>query len=287
MKVLDLTVPTEQTPDGAKWRFYPIGDPHVDMKVTNARRLKRLVKTIAADPHSLALCVGDIFNGSLPGHKYFSSKALKGEVAQHTDDYVNFLLPVVTELFGPLLEAGVQTVFVRGNHDRWVQGVDVVRLVVDLLNLKAGKTIAHYAGDEALLRVRAGHTSWFIHAQHGSGGGYTESGKIARFMNTAPKIADADIFVRGHVHDQYNRVVSKYYVSAEGKARLRRRRIAFLTAAAFNTDRVQEVSDYAGQQGLPPVDDGLVYAICVNPLTKGKADPRNHDKLIFRGEHEF
>jgi UDP-2,3-diacylglucosamine pyrophosphatase LpxH len=282
VNILDIAVKLDEN---RQWRFYPIGDPHADMKVTNVRRLKKYIKFIAQDPNAVALCVGDIFNGSLPGHKYFSSKSLKGDIAQNTDDYANEMMGRMVELFSPILEAGIPFVIVRGNHDRWVKGINLIRMLVDQLNLKYGSG-AYYAGDEALIRIRAGNVTWSMHAEHGAGGGYTESGKIARFMNGTGKIADVDINVRGHVHDQYNRIVKRYYVPESGKVKMLWRKVAFLTTTAFNSERVENVVDYPGQQGLPPIDEGVIYLRCTNPRSYGPTDPRNHPKEMHRVEWE-
>lgn len=288
MNVLKLTVRGEAR-NGTRARFYPIGDPHLDLKTTRARTLKRYIAHIAADEYGFAVCVGDIFNGSLPGHKYFSAKALKGTIAQNTDEYVNLMLAAAVEVFAPLVDAGVPVVFLQGNHDKWVKGVNLVKLLVEQLKARKPGATVLYGGGEALIHIRVGHGSspsqvWTMHAHHGAGGGYTVGGKQNRFQNTAAHVADADIFVRGHVHDQTARVVAKYRLDQLG--RFRKRQVAYVTTCAFNTERLEGIVDYAGEMALPPVDEGIVYLELVNPLNKGEEDVRSHSGKMLRIEFE-
>lgn len=285
MNVLELSVEGESR-DGVRARFYPIGDPHLDSRNSDNRKLRRYIKHIATDKQAFALCVGDIFNGSLPGHKYFSSKAVKGHLAADLDDYVNVMIEAAVPMFQPLVDAGVPTVFMEGNHDKWLKGVNIVKLLVSQLpGVKFG-------GGEALIRIRVGRGEqgtnlWTVYAAHGAGGGYLPGGKATRYSNTAPHIADADIFVRGHVHDGSIRVLQRNYLPKQGGVKLLKRPVAYVTTPSFNSERVENQVDYAGVQSLPPIDCGVQYLEIVNPRNKGEDDTRTHAGKLLRREWEY
>lgn len=287
MNVLDLKVQGESR-NGVRARFYPIGDPHIDVKVADNRKLKKYIEFIARDKHAFALCVGDIFNASLPGHKYFSSKALKGDIAQHTDDYVNVMLERAVPLFQPLADAGIPLVMMRGNHDKWLKGVDIIKLLCSQYS-----NTVKYGGGEALIRVKVGRATeddgnvWTVYAAHGAGGGYTPGGKHTRYANTAAHIADADIFVRGHVHDGSVRIVNRNLLPKSGRIALLHRPVAYITTPSFNSERVEGVVDYAGDQSLPPIDSGVQFLEIINPRSRGEGDSRNHTGRLIRHEWEY
>lgn len=286
MKILNVTIPVE-TRDGARWRLRPIGDPHIDVKAHNTRRFKKHIQAIAADPHSVAVCIGDTFNGSLPGHKYFSTKALKGDIPAQLDDYVNEMIERGVLAFAPVAEAGVPLIMMRGNHDKWVKGVDVVRMLVEQLNLRFPDTAkVQYGGSEALISVKAGGLHhWRIFASHGAGGGYTPGGKVTRFANTVPHIADADFYLRGHVHDADVRVLERVYVNDRGD--FHKRPVTYITTNSFCSERSAEHEDYSAEQSLPPIDNRIQVIEVINPSSKGAGDLRTHQGRVYVHDAEY
>ena len=105
--------------------------------------------------------------------------------------------------------------------------------------------------------------------------------KINRFQNTATLTADADVYVRGHVHDSDCRIVPRYTITSRGAVRLQERPVAYLTAPALCRNRVQGVVEYPGQKGLPANDEGLIWLEMSNPM------PGGHGRRMRRIEADF
>lgn len=283
MKVIGIEVETEAKNSSAAWRLYPIGDPHLDTEACDENRLKRYLQLIADDPCSAWILVGDVIDGTTPAHKFFESGALKADVLKNMDRYVDFMLEYSTEVFGVLKDR--PGVVIEGNHD--IRGSNRWSGFAGMLARKLG---ANYGSAEALIQVRAqslGNNDsarlWNIYAAHGDGGGMFPGGKVNRHQNTVVHIADADIYVRGHVHDSDVRIIPRYGLTQRGIPRLRKRPVAYVTAGGFNTERLLDVEGYVARKSLPPTDDGLIYLQIENP----KGGEGGHDGRMYRIEAQF
>lgn len=274
---LGMEVKSEHTGRGA-FRFYPIGDLHLDSRTTDQARIKSYISHIADDPHAVYVVVGDLVDGTTPSHRFFEPGTIRPEIVTEMGQYVRLMIEELTELFLPL--ANKPGLFIQGNHDirKGIEWSGIVQHVA----MNVG---ARYGGDECMVRLRAsrgdGSTNchvWTVYAHHGAGGGMFPGGKTNRAQNTIGVLADADIYVRGHVHDSDVRIIHKYGVSKSGEVRLTKRPRAFVTAPSFSPDRTQGVNNYAGRKGYPPNDQGIMFLHCHNPRT-GRHSPR-----IYREE---
>jgi UDP-2,3-diacylglucosamine pyrophosphatase LpxH len=289
MNILDLEVQTEPV-DVGRWRLYPVGDLHLDEKSTDRKRLKRYLEHIAADPYSIWVLVGDLISGTTPSHGWFTVEPVAADVLVNMDRYVAYTMLELEHTLQPLV--GRPGIVIQGNHDlrRGIQWSGLCWEIARRLNDKSDAPVL-YGGDECLVRVRArenrskGSKSkpncWLytVHAHHGAGGGMYPGGKINRFENTVGKLTDADILVRGHVHDSDIRIVPIYTVTRKGKARLKERQRAFVTAGSFAPARTEGVNDYASRKGYPPNDQGIMYLNIALP-----ARHSGHDGKMWRSE---
>ena len=254
--------------NAGRWRCYGIGDPHLEKATHDRRRFRKYIRQIASDPHGLAICVGDVFDVTLPSHKFYRAGTQRADVVAQMDAYLNRMVEEAVDEFAPILEAGLPLIIAEGNHDIRLQGVNAIQLLVGQLNSKArdeGWTgRAQYAGGEALIRVRAKLKDsdyayiYTVYLAHGAGGGSQPGGKVNRATWQA-HIADADIFLRGHVEEADIRIVDRYGVNKKGELRLVSRPVAYYTAAGWATKRRQGVVDYPGVKSLPPVDRGVMW----------------------------
>ncbi len=276
MNVMSMDVKTDGDRRGS-WRLHVIGDLHLDAKTTDIKRVKDHIAFIAADPSCMYVVVGDLVDGTVPGHRFFAPSTIRSEVLQEMGRYVDFMVEELIELFRPL--EGKPGLFIQGNHDIR-KGIDYSGIVGRV----ARETGARYGGDECMVRIMAPRPdgrspqAWKLYAHHGAGGGITPGAKITRVQNTIGVLADADLYVRGHVHDGDCRIIEKVSVSSTGAVRMTLRSRAFLTAPAYAPARTEGVCGYAGQKGLPPQDNGIMFLHCHN----GRAG--KYPMKIFREE---
>jgi hypothetical protein len=273
MNVLELTVETEPK-DAGIWRLYPIGDLHVDSKMTDLDRLKKYIALVAADPHGMYVIVGDFVDGTTPSHHFFEPDVIVPDIMQNMSQYVAATMLMLERMLEPLKDT--PGVVIQGNHDVRKGGTLWSGIAWEM----ARRLGAEYGGDECLVRIKAstpqksrGNYVWVLHAFHGDGGGMYPGGKVNRFQNTVGHLTDADILVRGHVHDSDTRIVPLYSCTRKGGARMVEKRRAYVTAPAFMRNRVEGVNSYASRKGYPPSDDGLIYLEVANPsINKSKRD---------------
>ncbi len=273
MNVMSMDVKTDGDRRGS-WRLHVVGDLHLDSKTTNIKRVKDHIAFIAADPCSMYVVVGDLVDGTTPGHRFFQASTIRSEVLKEMGRYVDFMAEELIELFAPLDSR--PGLFIQGNHDIR-RGIDYSGIVGRV----ASAVGARYGGDECMVRIMAPRpdgkvpTVWKLYAHHGAGGGITAGAKTTRAANTIGALAIADLFVRGHVHDGDCRITEKVSVSSVGAVRLTLHPSAIITAPSYAPTRTEGVCGYAGQKGLPPTDSGIMFLHCSNPRA-GKYSKKIH-----------
>jgi hypothetical protein len=211
-----------------------------------------------------------VFDVTLPGHKFYDASTQRRDIVAMMDRYLNAMIEEAVDLFAPILAAGRPLILAEGNHDIRMHGVNAVQMLVTLLNERAqsqgwsGRAL--YAGGEALIRVRVVYDSgkkpksnvFTVYLAHGTGGGMQPGGKVNRATWQA-HIADADVYLRGHVEEADIRIVDRYRLPTKGDLRLLTRPVAYYTAAGWATRRRAGVVDYAGRKSLPTVDRSVEW----------------------------
>lgn len=288
---LDVVVDTDKR-DVGEFRIYAIGDLHLDAVATDRQRIKRYIKHIANDKSAFWVLVGDLLDGSTPDHRWFEVGAVAPDILANMDEYLARSMFELEKYLAPL--AARPGVIIQGNHDLRPGGTLWSGLCWEMarrLRDKGGD--CQYGGDECIIRLRAkeqrankkskrpqGHYIYTVHVHHGSGGGIYPGGKINRFENTISKLTDADIMIRGHVHDSDIRILPTYSITRKGKPRLKTKYRVYYTAPAFWPARTEGVNNYASRKGYPPSDGGLQYLNVQLP----SAGPGTHDGKIWRSE---
>lgn len=290
MNVLDVELQTEHVDVGV-FRVYPIGDLHLDERSTDRARLKAYLDHIAADPFGFWVLVGDLISGTTPSHRWFTVEPVAPDVLVNMDQYVAYTMLELEKTLAPLADR--PGIVIQGNHDirQGIQWSGLCWEIARRLNDK-GQAPIQYGGDECLVRIRAlehrskgtkqkaRHYVYTLHAHHGAGGGIYPGGRVNRYENTVGKLTDADILVRGHVHDSDLRIVPTFTVTRKGNARLKRRQRAFITAGSFAPARTEGVNDYASRKGYPPNDEGILYLNVQLPAREAS----QHDGKMWRSE---
>ena len=286
MNVLEVVIDAEPISAG-RFRVYPIGDLHLDEKGVDRARLNAYIAKIAADPHAMWVLVGDLLSGTTPSHKWFTVGAVDPDVLLNMDRYLAHSMLELERVLEPL--AAVPGIIIQGNHDLRHGGTLWSGLCWEIarrLNEKQGSARIQYGGDECIVRLKAKvnryakddkgrnlHYVYVLHAHHGAGGGMYPGGKVNRYENTIGKLTDADVMIRGHVHDSDFRIVPIYTVTKKGaEPRLKTRHRAFITTPSFSPARSEGLNNYASQKGYPPSDEGIMFLNVELPVSSGRSD---------------
>jgi hypothetical protein len=280
VKILDMSVKAGK---GGAFRFYGIGDLHLDLKTSDHDKIKQYVKQIASDKNAVAFAVGDYMDGTTPEHKFFDPDTIRGDVLDNMNQYTNYMLEMAERFLLPIVKAGVPLVLQEGNHDIRAghKYVGFVSMLAGVLRRSTGSSEVYYAGQEALtrLKVEVGGRNQVlgVYSAHGAGGGGKPGGKINKHLDTVTHIADADIYLRGHVEEGDIRITYRAGIPRTGHASLRYRPMAHYTAAGFATRRVESVEGYAARASMPSIDDGVQWLEVLLDAHGGQAKMRRHE----------
>ena len=237
MKVIKCDLPAEhkelQILTLADWHM---GDPRSDFK-----RIQEWLDYLEKTPNAYAIINGDLMD--------CATRTSVGDI------YSTHLNPMeqlkrCVELFEPVKHKLLAVD--GGNHEHriWKQdGIDVTAMMCAQLGLDC------YSETGAFLFVRFGamparryhgrKCCYTIYAQHGSGGGRKEGGKIQRLADLAA-ICDADVYIHSHTHLPAVFKTGYFRVDTSNSA------IAHVTKLFVNTSATLEYGGYAEGQGMKP-----------------------------------
>jgi predicted phosphodiesterase len=266
VNVIDLRIESDAA---GVLELYAIGDLHSDRKEFNELRFKSYRDHIIARKKKghpcVAVFVGDAMEGRTPGMKHFDANCVRPEFLMNLDSYIKQSLDWNRRLLKPLVDAGVPLVILEGNHDRFQEYSGYAAMLADRVG-------AHFLGGEGFIRVRSGSErntkggfyTTVIYATHGTGGGKRPGGKINEMQSTLEWV-DADVVIKGHVHDGAIRIIHRFGVPRKGNAvELTKIPQVMYRAPSFVERAILGVVSYAGRQCYPSSDDGLQYVV-LNP----------------------
>ena len=222
---------------------FHIGDPNADIPL-----IKRLIKQVEETDNMYTILNGDLMNTAINS----SCSDSYSEVMKPSEQ-----LKRCVDYFGGIAEQGKILAITDGNHERRISrsvGVDMT----ELLAAQLGVPNLYTAGDVLLfLQVGYDPRKWnkkgkrrpliyAVFARHGAGGGALKGGKVNRLQRFSD-VADADLYIGSHTHDDIVMHDAIYRVSRQtGKVRLCDRTYVN-TPASLNYGGYGEIAGYRPQ----------------------------------------
>jgi len=211
--------------------IYPIGDSHEgDESFTEVgnKKLNGYINYILDDNDRYTALMGDIMNGQTSAGPGKPTDEVVGYSQQKKNVYKRYL---------PLFKAGKVLFVLRGNHEDKVERQtlmkeDPIAELMFMWNQVCDYDVeALYGGYEALvdLKLRGkraignrGGVRYVMYAAHGASGAATDGGRL-NACKKLRNIADADIYLMGHVHKPLATFDDEMAVSPRGVPYMRER----------------------------------------------------------------
>lgn len=185
-----------------KMEIIPIGDVHVGDDQADIRMLENMIKYVLEKENRYVILNGDLMNMALKT----SISDIYGQILSPLDQ-VKYVAKLLTPIKERILALN------SGNHeDRTYKtaGIDVTYMLALEMGIKE-----LYSNNSFVLFLKVGqsHTSrpskikqqvYSIFVQHGRGGGRKMGGKVNRLVDMSDIVANADLYIMGHVHTPIN-----------------------------------------------------------------------------------
>lgn len=244
-----------------RFRIYPIGDVHIGTVHHDRNHWLRDIQRIADDPNAYWIGMGDFCECIVLSDPRFEAS----EIAPEFRDKIGTLAKSQFERF----IADVEPIkhkclgLLEGNHEFQLKRRHYIDVVLDACRELGVPMLT----DTAMLRLifrRVGedggrHKSHVltIFAEHGNGGGRKTGGKINSLEDMMGPF-DADIYLRGHVHQKLATKHPRISVPAYGEAKMvAKTRLCVLTGCYYKTYEAGS-SSYGQRSGYNPTELGCV-----------------------------
>jgi hypothetical protein len=260
----EITYKGDQT-----FTLYPLGDIHLGTIHCDRNHFKQTIDRIAADPNALVVGMGDYCECIVLSDPRFEPSEISPEFQGRLGDiavaqgeqFIADILPIKDKIIG----------MIDGNHE-----FELKRRHYYDLTLSACRTLGvPYLSDTAMIRLvfrRESDTSKhveshnvFIYAEHGAGGGGKSGGKVNSLCDLMAHF-EADLYLRGHVHDKIVVPKPMLRMTGQGKAKLiQKKRFGVLTGCFYKSYE-EGSSSYGQRKGYAPNEIGCP-AIRIRPYT--------------------
>ncbi len=231
----------------------PIGDIHIGDEFFDEKMLKGLIAYVLEKPNRYIILNGDMMDMALRTSvsDIYGAVMSPAQQVQHT---AKIFMPIRDRI----LAMGT------GNHSERVYkhtGIDVDYLLALELGIKE-----RYSNNSFVLFIKVGesHTSrpsklkqqvYSIFVQHGRGGGRKMGAKVNRLVDMDNIVANADLYIMGHVHSPVNLPQSTFVSDSQNMV------IARHTAYYMIHNAFLDFGGYGLTYGFRPASKTLSYAI--------------------------
>lgn len=251
------------------YNLYPIGDIHLGSLHCDRKLLEATLAEIAADPYALWIGMGDAIDGIVPTDKRFSANEIDPQFLPHLQRIAEYQRDVFVEYFEPIKDKCLG--LIEGNHEHTV----LTRHYMDVTRQAAKTLEVPFLGSAAMIRLgfqrmdgsgrQIKGRNFMIYAEHGSGGGKKSGAKINNIEELS-RSYDAQIYLRGHVHQRIVTRGSRVFMTTSGRpAPVITPQVFALTGSYLKSIHDGEDS-YANRSGFLPTDLGCVK-LALNPMT--------------------
>lgn len=231
----------------------PIGDVHVGDEFYDEKMFKGVINYVLEKPNRYVILNGDLTDMALKTSVSDTYGATMSPL-----DQVKYIANILEPLKERIIGIG------NGNHEERVykgSGIDVSYLIALELGLKKIYSNNSFV---VFLKVGQSHNSrpnkvkqqvYSIFVQHGRGGGRKMGGKTNRLVDMDNIIANADLYIMGHVHSPVNLPQSTFVSDTQNMT------IARHTAYYMIHNSYLSFGGYGLTYGYRPTAKVISYAI--------------------------
>lgn len=176
-------------PEGDRISLIPINDIHYGSLSCNREKFEEYLDYILKSPDTYTTGVGDLIENATK----FSVGMAMYEETSHLPDQLEY----IAEKLRPLVKAKKIFGLQPGNHEyrlSVLSGLDPMAILAKWLEIP-------YLGWQAYWSFDVDGERYKALTYHGAGGSVTKGGKLNNVRKMKEIMADADIYVMGHVHD--------------------------------------------------------------------------------------
>lgn len=219
--------------------LYPLGDWHWGHPNCDKEKIQGYLEWCEHNDAAILL-MGDLIENSTRASVGAGVYEQISNPDDQIDEVLDLLAPYSSRILGML----------TGNHEERTfkdSGVDPSRHMARVLGVP-------YLRYSAFVRLYVRGTGFTVYATHGASGSATSSGKLNAVKRMAT-VADADVYLMGHMHDLLLETVIRKYVNLRTRS-VKDRRQHFVVTGNFLTyeDGYGEMKGYAPSKiGAPRI----------------------------------
>ena len=239
-------------------RLYTIGDSHLGNRNCSVDRLEQDIEVVRRDPLARVILVGDIVDAICPADKRWDATQIPdGVPVKALADWGKFLRLTAEKAFKPIKHKVIGAVY--GNHEATFQIRCAEQIHAAFCENLGVPNFGYSCFLDLVFRreVKGSNAarSYRIFAHHGAGAAQTAGGKINRLV-AFMLMAEADIYVVGHVHEKDVKRMEALTADADCKRLSSKKRLGVFSGTYLRTYAEGAHAGYGERAGYRPVPLG-------------------------------
>ncbi len=230
----------------------PIADVHIGDPNSDIKMFKEMVQYVLENPNRYVILNGDLMDMALTMSVSDSYGAVLSP-ARQVEKVAEILKPIKDRILA----------IVQGNHEFRTYkytGIDVSHYLASMLGITD-----RYSDNSFMLFLKVGQSQtarpskikqqvYSIFVQHGAGGGRKIGGKANRLSDSDDIIADADLYIMGHVHTPMAFPTSTFVTDTQNMTIVRKNKFFLLNNSFL------DFGGYGLTHGYSPASKEVTYA---------------------------